>query len=179
MGWIYRLFGIYQRFSKYSMLDRFRCSVLDLPILIMVLFSFGFVFDLTSDLRIPLISFAEQVPSRMFILPLVFLMVLGTVRMQEFLPQIRSSATQKFLTLGAIVQLTHSLSAHSWFWRVPSNLGSRCCYTHPPFDAPGSDDFLYTTAFKISVVISGLALGSLVFLFYQNVWRRGSSSPAQ
>ena len=171
-------FGIYLRFHGLPDLQRFRFRILDLPILLVVLFSFGIVTDGISDLRIPLLSFAEQVPSRMFLLPLVFLVVLGSITMQDFLPRIQSSATLRFLTLAALLQLTHSLAAHSWFWRVTNPLEKVYAYSHPTFDAPGSEDFLYTSALKISVAISLLFLVALGSLFYWKVWRVRHDNPA-
>ena len=172
------LFGIYFRFHGLPNLQRFRFQILDLPILLVVLFSFGIVTDGISDLRIPLLSFTEQVPTRMFLLPLVFLVVLGSITMQDFLPRIQSSATLRFLTLVALLQLTHSLAAHSWFWRVTTPLDRVYAYPHYTFDAPGSEDFLYTSALKVSVAISLLSLAALGSLFYWKVWRVRHDNPA-
>lgn len=48
------------------------------------------------------------------------LIVLGAIRMQAFLSLEKYSLTIKVLLVAGVVQLSHSLAAHSWFWRIPS-----------------------------------------------------------
>jgi len=132
------IFGIYGRYSMKPEFLKHRFTALDVPILLVVLFSFGIFFDFVSDLRIPFVSWAERVPSRFFVLPLLFLVVLSCIRLQEYLPKLYSSVTLKVLTVASVLQLTHSLAVHSWFWRVPARVGSAFDYRGLPGQAAAS-----------------------------------------
>jgi hypothetical protein len=164
-------FGIYHRFSNDPNLSRLRFPALDVPILLLGLFSFGIVFDLVSDLRIPFVSWVERAPSRFFVIPLVVLAALAAIRMQEFLPRLRKSATLKILTVAAVVQLAYSLAAHSWFWRLDSGSAVGRSYGVYEFIAPGQQDGLYNAAVIISAPLSLLALIALCLMYYWKVVR--------
>jgi len=167
-------FGIYHRFSNNANLRRFRLAALDVPILLCSLFSFGIVFDLISDLQflqIPFISWVERAPSRFFVIPLVVLATLAAIRMQEYLPQFRTSNTLKFLTIAGVVQLAHSLMAHSWFWRLEAGMAGGHTYGLYQFIAPSQQDDLYVVSVMVSAPLSLLALISLCFMYYWKVVR--------
>ena len=163
------IFGIYRHFRNNSNINDFRFTALDLPVLLFILFSFGIVFDLISDLQIPFLSWAERVPSRFLIIPLIFLTIFAAIRMQEYLPQIRSSAALKLMTLAAVVQLAHSLAAHSFFWRISSGGNPVGDYGVNDFIAPAQQDGLYTASVLIGAILSIMALVALCALYYRKV----------
>jgi len=166
-------FGIYHRFSQIPSVQRYKFQPLDLPLLLITLFSFGIFFDLISDLRIPLVSWAERVPSRFFIMPLVFLIVIASIRMQALLHLVANNRTIKVLLLFGILLQAHSLAVHSWFWRVestsPTSTVSAINYS---FNLPGQQDLVYTTVVNASAVLSALAIAALCGLFVWSLLRQ-------
>ena len=165
------------RFSQSPNLQRLRFPALDLPILLIVLFSFGIVTDIISDLRIPFVSFAERVPSRFFVLPLFFLVVIGALRMQAFMSNTVLSLTAKFLLVAGTVVMAHSLAAHSWFWKIPDQPGETLVFSPLKSSAslvfsPASGDAAYTLAANIGAIVSLLAIVTLCSLFYWKVLRK-------
>ncbi len=111
--------------------------------------------------------------------------------MQDFLPRIQSSATLRFLTLVALFTIdslpggpfmvlegNRSKKSPSPWMGEGTVMDIVYAYSHPTFDAPGSEDFLYTSALKISVAISLLFLVALGSLFYWKVWRVRHDNPA-
>lgn len=167
-------FGIYHRFSSDQSVQSHRFRALDLPILLFVLFSFGFWFDIISDLQIPLVSWVERVPSRFFIIPLVMLIVLSSIRMQALIHRIRDNVTAKVLLVAGILQLAHSLMAHSWFWRVDEAGGFVEVLPEFTFNPPGYEDLLYTTTVNVAAIMSTGALITLCVLFFWSVRSRQS-----
>ena len=81
-------FGIYQRFSSDLASAKYRFRALDMPILLVILFAFGLFFDLLSNLRLPFFSWAERVPMRFFIIPLLLLALISCIRLQASLPKL-------------------------------------------------------------------------------------------
>ena len=158
-------FGIYHRFSSSSVLAKLKFQALDIPILLLVLFSFGFVFDLISDLRLPLLSYTERVPSRFFIISLIGLVIIGAIRMQALLPTYNRNFAFKVLSVGAIIQLTHSLVAHSDFWRVErSQLDSAEFMDNLILSGPAYSDSWYTNTVNASAVFSAVTILVLAVL---------------
>ena len=180
-------FGIYQRLSSNPEFAKHKFRALDLPILLLTLFSFGLFFDLLSDLRLPFFSWAERVPMRFFIIPMLMLALISSIRMQEFLPKLYSSVKLKALTVAALVEMAHSFVAHSWFWRVPGPGRGGSGTKYPGFSSLGNldlgavsfqsavsqqDDF-YKLAFHVGLVISAATLLGLCWIYYTKVWRVG------
>lgn len=170
-------FGIYLRFHGLPNLQRFKFQSLDLPILLVALFSFGIITDVISDLRIPLVSWAERVPSRFFVLPMIFLVVIGALRMQAFMSNTVLSNTAKFVLAGGTVVMAHSLAAHSWFWKIPDRAGASLNFgplnpSSSSITSPSSQDSVYTLAVNIGAVVTLLAIVTLCSLFYWRVVRR-------
>ena len=170
-------FGIYLRFHGSPNLQRLKFQSLDLPILLVALFSFGIVTDIISDLRIPFVSWAERVPSRFFVLPMIFLVVIGALRMQEFISNTVLSITAKFLLVAGTVVMAHSLAAHSWFWKIPDQPGATLNFgslqnSTSLITSPTSQDFVYTLAVNIGAIASLLTIVTLCSLFYWRVVKR-------
>lgn len=159
-------FGIYHRFSSNPSVEGHRFQTFDLPILVFILFSFGVVFNLVADLKIPIVSWTERVPSRFFIIPLVALIIIATIRMQALLPSINRNTTFKVLAVAGIVELTHSLANHSWFWRIrgPGTVESVADFV---FNQPSQSDAFYITTVNISAALSFV---SIVLLLGYWLW---------
>jgi len=169
-------FGIYLRFHGPPNLQRLRFQSLDLPILLVALFSFGIFTDIISDLQIPFLSWAERVPSRFFVLPLIFLVIIGALRMQVFISNTVLSNTAKFLLVAGTVIMAHSLAAHSWFWKIPNQPGATLNFgplksATSLITSPSSLDSSYTLASNIGAIGSLLAIVALSSLFYWKVVR--------
>ena len=170
-------FGIYLRFNGSQVLQRLKFQSLDLPILLLALFSFGIVTDIISDLRIPFVSWAERVPSRFFVLSLIFLTVIGAIRMQAFITTTVLSNTAKFLLVAGTVVMAHSLAAHSWFWKIPDQPGATFSFgpissTASFITSPTSQDSIYTLATNIGAIASLSVIVALCSLFYWRVVRK-------
>ena len=159
-------FGIYHRFSANPNLEGHRFRAFDLPILIFVLISFGVGFDLIRDLHIPLISFAERVPARFLIMPLVALVMISSIRMEPFLATIDRNTTFKLLSLAAVVLLAYQLASHSLSWKIGMSAPAAEVVSDFTFNRAGQVDLLYTTAVNVGglltlIVIVGIAAFSL------------------
>jgi hypothetical protein len=169
-------FGIYMRFRASQAVNRFKFQALDLPILLVILFSFGIVTDIISDLQIPMISWAERVPSRFFVLPLIFLVVIGAVRMQAFVSNTTLSNSTKFLLIAGTIVMAHSLAAHSWFWRILDQPGVSLVLGAPhnssSMVATTAQDASYVAAVKIGAVVTLMAIITLASLFYMKTIKK-------
>jgi hypothetical protein len=117
------IFGIYFRIKKDPAYSGLRFAALDVPIVMMVLLSINDTYAVLA--RLPLFA-VERVSSRFIIIPLVILIVLGSIRFGQWLPGISRSTGAKVL-LGAIyIDLATSLAIHNFNWRI-----SRIENNHP------------------------------------------------
>lgn len=161
-------FGIYLRFRSGDDLQHYRYQALDLPILILALFSFGIFYDILPDLRIPLISWVERSPARMFIIPMFMLIVLSCIRLQQLLPSFSSNVTIRVMSIAVIVQMAHSLAAHSWFWRISKRApGFAEGLYEGGFNLPSQQNDLYVAVVNFSVVFSLVALIVLCYAYFR------------
>ena len=159
-------FGIYRRFHGNPDLDRHRFQALDFPILIFVLISFGVGYDLVRDLQVPLLSTVERVPARLFIIPLVALVVISSIRMQSFLDIIDKNTTFKLVSLAAIVLMAYQLGSHSWFWKVKTSgelVG--VAVNEFTFNTASQGDLLYTAAVKVGGLVTLIAIVGIAAFF--------------
>ena len=166
-------FGIYHAYSDHQLVKEFKFKALNIPMLMFLLLSFGFIFDIISDLRIPLISFAERVPSRFLIIPLVIIIITSAIRMEALLICIRRNTTIKFLILIGIVVLSHSLLVHSWFWKLDSSVGQQLAMkTDLAFPLPSNTDSFYIGLVNVSWAISLVSLLITCILYIKLSARR-------
>ena len=88
------------------------------PIGVLTFLSIGQVYSVINHLPIPLTD-SERISSRFFILPLVFLIVLGSIHLQDFMTTEKArSFGHRILGLGVLVLLIHDLYQHARLWRV-------------------------------------------------------------
>lgn len=159
-------FGFYHRFTNLDFMKHHKFPALDLPIFIFILLSFGYVFDVISDLQIPLLSWAERVPSRFLVMPLVLLTFISAVRMEDILPKIRDSIILKVGIISGTFLLTHSLFAHSWFWKLNKSTNTeKNPVINLSFDFPIGYDQFYLVIVNISWVLSLLVMVAAIILF--------------
>jgi hypothetical protein len=157
-------FGIYQTSRK-----GYPINTLMVPIALITFLSIGQVYSVINHLPIPLLD-SERVSSRFIILPLVLLILLTSVHLQEFLKGVgRRNIVERILCLALLILLLHDLMQHSRFWSVnnmydifpstPVNINAMV--THIP-------DPLYFRALLIGAAGTVLTFFSLLFLaFYK------------
>lgn len=135
------------------------------PIGVLTFLSIGQVYSVINRLPIPLTD-SERISSRFFILPLVFLIILGGIYLQDFLmtPGARL-LTQRILGLSLLALLTNDLYQHSRQWRV-ENMYSLFLSTLVDIRAKvvNHPDPPYITALIVGGTVSVLTLAVLLIL---------------
>lgn len=154
-------FGIYLRFRQDTGVGGASFKQFDLPLLIFVLFSFGVLFDLLSDTRIPLLSWIERTPARVLIMPLLGLTFISAIRMQNFIENIdniKKNWVFMLVSAAIFIELSHQLAVHSWFWRVEES-GATVDLVQIVINQTAHPDYLYTTGVKVGGIVT---LSSLI-----------------
>jgi hypothetical protein len=152
-------FGIFQTWRKGSSTKKLLA-----PIAVMTFLSIGQIYSVINHLPIPLID-SERISSRFFILPMVVLIMLGSIHLQEFLVKLgMRSFVERIFSLGVLILLFHDLLQHSRIWRTgnmydlfpstPVDIHSKVIH-HP--------DPIYFSALAIGA--AGTLLTFLVLLF--------------
>jgi hypothetical protein len=153
-------FGLVQTWRKMDA----RCSLLA-PIGVITFLSIGQVYSVINKLPIPLTD-SERISSRFFILPLVFLIILGSIYLQDFLTiQGARLFTQRILGLSLLALLIHDLYQHTRLWRV-KNMYS--LFVSTPVDIRANvlnhPDPPYLTLLIVGGVVSLLTLAAMLVL---------------
>jgi hypothetical protein len=146
---------------------------LGLSLLIIGIFSIGYIYWPINYLPIPLFSLVH-VPSRFMILPLIFLAGLGARALQGWLDERRLSFGSQSLLLGSLLLLAHDLLQNARQWRV-----EHVFEAFPPAKLDtglrivARSDPQYVAVLATSAALSALVLIVLVIL----AWRgsRGAS----
>lgn len=106
------------------------------------------------DLHIPLLSPAERVPARFFIMPLVALIMISAVRMEAFLATIEKTMTFRLLSLASVVLLAYQLGSHSWLWKIRVAEPLADIVSDFTFNQAGQGEPLYTAAVKVGGIVT-------------------------
>jgi hypothetical protein len=106
-------FGLWRRWRETETVTDYR--VLNMPMLLIAVFSFGAIFGYVSQLPLPLIS-VERTPSRFFILPLLILFVLSCIWMQKAFDRLRPGWGVQVLVVAGIACEGIFLMEHSSVW---------------------------------------------------------------
>jgi hypothetical protein len=135
------------------------------PIGILTFLSIGQVYAIINYLPIPLTD-SERISARFFILPLVFLIVLGSIHLQDYLTKQETRAiTQSIFFLGLLALLLHDLFQHTRLWRV-GNMYT--LFASTPVDIRANvlvrPDPPYITALIVGSLVSLMTLVILVVL---------------
>ncbi len=111
--------GIYWRFQKgfESTTQKFR--FLDNPCLTFFILSLSYFYFLILELHLPFLR-VERVPSRFILLPVLFLLFISVVRIQERIAWFTQNRTTTVLSLAGLMQLGFALATHSFYWRIMS-----------------------------------------------------------
>jgi hypothetical protein len=164
-------FGIYQTWHKGS------CTkTLLAPIAMLTFLSIGQIYAVINRLPIPLLD-SERVSSRFFIVPVVVLITLGSIHLQEFLVKLGCrSIVERIFSLGVLILLVHDLVQHSRIWRV-SNM--YLMFPSTPVDIQSQvihhPDLLYFVALPIGAATTVLTFFILLFLSLRERYRNKSN----
>jgi hypothetical protein len=109
-------FGVILRFLRP---EARRFAVLEGPLAVMAVLSFGDLYALINRLGLPLLS-GERVSSRLLIVPIFFLMVMAAVGMQRVLETSPARGPLVTLAVGAAVAMAAGLAQHSLAWSLPA-----------------------------------------------------------
>jgi len=163
------LFGLLPLLRRKSIpKDQTELRRLDLPIIGMILLSYGEVYWWTlSDF--PVLG-AERVVTRLLIVPVVLLALLGARRFDALAKTHRRFRHFPFLAGGTILLMAIDLARHSWLWRTAS-MNSLIPHPVGTVAAPfiiSRPDAVYTYA-----VISGFAVTLIALTGVLTIlWRR-------
>jgi hypothetical protein len=106
-------FGVYRTWRKGS-----TTNTLLAPIAVVTFLSIGQIYSVISQLPLPLAD-SERISSRFFILPLVVLITLGSIHLQEYLVSLGCrSFVERIFSLCVLILMAHDLFQHSRIWRV-------------------------------------------------------------
>lgn len=153
-------FGVYQTWRKGS-----GTKTLLAPIAVVTFLSIGQVYSVINHLPIPLVD-SERISSRFFIVPLVVLITLGSIQLQELMNKLgMRGIVERIFSLGVLILLAHDLLQHSRAWRV-SNMYD--LFQSTPVDIQSqvihSPDPLYFRALAIGASATVLTFFVLLFL---------------
>jgi hypothetical protein len=110
-------FGLYQRFVRASIFEPCRFRSLDLPMLVVALFSLDSLYGWIYSLPIPLFN-GERATARFMIIPVVLLFVIAAVRMQRtFEWRGRDPNRHRLFAIGLAVMFG-CLMLHSYAWLI-------------------------------------------------------------
>ncbi len=156
-------FGLWKRWRETEVLTDYR--ILNIPMLLIAVFSFGAIFGFIAHLPLPLIS-VERTPSRFLILPLLILLTLSCIWMQKTFDRLRPGWGIQILAVAGIVYEGIFLMEHSSVWyahasriKLSSGLLQRI---EPISDWAKSVEGYYVPAVQISYLISLIALLAFV-----------------
>jgi hypothetical protein len=143
-------FGIYQTWRKGS-----STKTLLAPIAVVTFLSIGKIYSVINHLPIPLTD-SERISSRFLIVPVVVLITLGSIYIQETLSkQGRRSLVERIFSLCILVLLGHDLFQHSRVWRVTEMYN---LFKSTPVDIRSSvinhPDPLYFSALAIGTAVT-------------------------
>ncbi len=151
-------FGIYLRFRAKTLLAPYKYEPLDVPLLGMTILSISYFYAIVALLPIPVVN-SERVSSRFVIMPLLMLVVISCIRMQNTIGELKGKGKLKVLALASLCYLFFSLVSHSYLWRVER--------IEQSLGAVGVDVRIHTISkpdivYKLSVILGGIV--SLVAL---------------
>lgn len=161
-------FGVIIRFTKYKLPSKLKFKQLDLPLLLMVLFSLNYFYLLISRLPIPLLN-SERVSSRFIIVPVLFFLVIAVIRFQHWLDNRKKIGLFEGVSSISLFLLTvFGLFQHSFIWKC-ARLEREHVSSYKGISAEIVlvEDAWYKGIFIFSLTISILSLLSiLAYWFY-------------
>jgi len=173
-------FGLWRRWRDTEALTNYR--VLNIPMLLIAIFSFGAIFGFVAHLSLPLVS-VERTPSRFLILPLLILLILACIWAQKMFDRLRPGWAVQILAVAGIVYEGTLLMEHSSVWYAHA---SRIHLSpgflqgiEPVSEWAISVEKYYVPAVQISYLISLIALvaifaGTLYFKLKRPAFEKAS-----
>ena len=156
-------FGFWRRWRETDGLTDYR--VLNIPMLLITIFSLGAIFGFISHLPLPLIS-VERTPSRFLILPILILLALSCIWMQKTFDRLQPGWVIQILAVAGIVFEGVFLVEHSSVWYMHA---SRFKLTSGILQGiePGSDwaksvEGYYISTVQIPYIISLVSIFAFV-----------------
>jgi hypothetical protein len=110
-------FGVYLRFSRSDDLKDLKYGALDLPIVLMTLFSLSYLHAFLTRLPIPLLR-SERVATRFVLLPVVTLALLSALRLERALGRIGRGVKTWAVGIAALAAMALAFLDHSFLWSV-------------------------------------------------------------
>ena len=106
-------FGFWRRWKEADALTDYH--ILNIPMLLIAVFSFGAIFGFIAHLPLPLIS-VERTPSRFLILPLLVLLALSCIWMQKMFDRLQPGWVVQIFAIAGIAYEGILLMEHSSVW---------------------------------------------------------------
>ncbi len=175
-------FGIFLRLTKKSEWRINDYRVLNIPMLVLTVLTFGSLFKLFTLVPIPFIS-VERVSSRFLIVPLLVLLVISCIWMQQMFNRLSASWWVMCIALTGISIHGFLFIEHSSIWQVKVWGDTLADVIIPMFDTfsswAKSVEGYYVPAVQISYLISLIALvaffaGALYFKMKRPALEKGS-----
>jgi hypothetical protein len=159
-------FGIYRRFDKDIGLQGFQYPELDLPLLVLTLFSLSGFYAVIYQLPLPLFN-SERVTCRFLIIPLVMVLTMACIRMQRVLEGWGPNAKRTVFFVAAILVTAFSLLTHSDVWRIVrwEDIKESRWGQGQTAIAIDQVDAVYTMSVHVSLAVSAAALVGWVYLW--------------
>jgi hypothetical protein len=156
-------FGLWRRWREAEALTDYR--VLNIPMLLITVFSFGAIFGYVSHLPLPLIS-VERTPSRFLILPLLILFALSCIWMQKMFDRSQPGWGVQILAVAGIAYEGILLMEHSSVWYAHASriklAAGLLQGIEPTSDWAKSVEGYYVPVVQVSYLISLIALLAFV-----------------
>jgi len=164
-------FGIWRRWRETGTEGGYK--VLNIPMLIITIFSLGSIFGWMTYLPIPFIT-VERVSSRFLILPILILTVLSCIWMQRMFNRLQPGWGAQILVIAGILYEGVFLMMHSSAWHektlyMEAAMGT-LPWTDPPSEWAQSVESYYVSIVQVSYLISltallAFAIGTFYFKF--------------
>jgi hypothetical protein len=158
-------FGIFLRLKEKSSWGINDYRVLNIPMLVLVILSFGSIYEVFTYIPIPLIT-VERVSTRFLIVPLLILLVISCIWMQQMFNRLSANWGLIGIALAGILIEGFLFVEHSAGWQVTiweaklANLGITMDY--PLSEWAKSVEGYYIPVVQISYLISLIALLAFV-----------------
>jgi hypothetical protein len=110
-------FGVVSRFRQAPELHHHRYKTFDLPLLLMGTLSVSYVYAFITRIPLPVLR-SERVATRFIVLPLVMLVILASIRFNDYLSRTRQTLKFKIAVLVGAALTTLGFIDHSFLWSV-------------------------------------------------------------
>jgi len=158
-------FGIFLRLKEKNSWGINDYRILNVPMLVLAILSFGNFYEIFTLFPIPLIS-VERVSSRFFIVPLLILLVISCIWMQQMFNRLSANWGVMCIALAGILIEGFLFVEHSAGWQVNvwevklMNLGIKMDYSLS--DWAKSVEWLYVPAVQFSYLISLTVISAFI-----------------